>query len=499
MRGRLSLVARRRWPPRKVKPLVSDPAAPTLRTIPALTCLACGCLCDDITVSVQGNRVVGAERACPVGLGWFQEEDPNAGHPTATIEGAEVSLDEALDRAAVILREARSPLIWGLTHSSVEAVGDALRLADHLGATVDLGGSELRAARRAAFVRGGAVSATLGEVKDRAEVVLFWGGHPDATHPRHGERYSIHPRGRFLTGPRTVIVVGAGAGEPVGRADVRVAVPIDRQGEALGILLARARGVALDPARVEQATGHPLAVWDDILARFAAARYSAICFGPAASWLDATGWDSALALVRAGNDHGRRCVEVDLGEPGNATGAEAVCTWQAGAPGELDFAAGFPRHLPGEATLAARLARGEVDAVLVVGLNPPADLSLVPTVRIAPGSTSADPPSTVAIATGRLGIETGGTVERVDGVMFPLRPPLAGSRPTDGAILRELVGRLTSNPIWSDCRSTGSTPEKGTGTGSFLPGASSLFLDPDLGGNRSSRSNPATWPERRGG
>ena len=418
------------------------------RIIPHATCLACGCLCDDITVSVEGDRVVGAERACPVGFRWFQADDPNEGHPTATIEGQAVELEEAFDHAAAILRGAWSPLIWGLTNSSVEAVGDALRLADLLGASVDLGGSADRAGHRAAFVRGGEVSATLGEVKDRAEVVLFWGGHPDATHPRHAERYSVQPRGRFLTGRRTVIVVDIGGAEPVGKADLRVALADDRQAEALGVLLARARGVALDSSRVERATGHPLAVWDALLDPIAATRHSAIFLGPAASGLDATGWDSALALVRALNVNGRRCVGLSLGEAGNVAGAEAVCTWQAGAPGALDFAHGFPRHLPGEATLADRLIRGEADVLLAVGLTPPAGLPSVPTILIAPGATAAGagPPPTVAIATGRLGIEAGGAVGRVDGVMLPLRPPLAGSRLIDRAILQRLAGRLSGGP-----------------------------------------------------
>ena len=401
-------------------------------------------MCDDITVSVDGDRVVSAERACPVGLRWWQAANPNEGHPVATIEGKAVGLDEALDRATAILRGARSPLIWGLTQSSVEAVGEALKLADLLGASVDLAGSAARAAHRAAFVRGGEVSSTWGEVKDRAGVVLFWGGHPDRSHPRHTERYSVQPRGRFLKEERSVIVVDVGEDEPVGTADLRVSLVHDRQAEALAVLLARANGVGLDPNRVIRATGQPLAVWDAILGEFAASPYSAILFGPAAAGLDAIGWDSALSLVRALNVKGRRCVGLSLGEPGNITGAEAVFTWQAGAPGSLDFAHGFPRHLPGEATLADRLGRGESDALLAIGLEPPPGLASTPTILIAPGATAVIPPPTVAIATGRLGLETGGTVGRVDGVMLPLRPPLVhGSRLTDRSILQQLADRLT--------------------------------------------------------
>ena len=428
-----------------------DPAATDARAISHATCLACGCLCDDIAATVEGGQVVAAERACTLGLPWFLTPHPGEGHPAARVEGREVALDEALDRAAAILLGARSPVVWGLTHSSVEAVAEAVALADRLGATLDLAGSADRAARRAAFVRHGEVAATLGESKDRAGVVLFWGGHPDATHPRHAERYSIHPRGRFLTGPRTVIVVDVGATPSVGPADLRITLAPDRQAEALAVLRARAAGVALDPARVERATGRPLATWDAVLAALAAVPHAAIFFSPAANSLGPTGWDAALGLVRDLNRDGRRCVGLDLGEPGNVAGAGAVVTWQAGAPGTIDFGTGFPRHLPGEATLADRLARGGVDAVLAVGLDPAADLppgiadrlAAIPRIEVSPGACRAAGP-TVAIATGRLGLEVGGTVGRGDGVMLPLRPPLAGSRPTDRAILAALHDRLRS-------------------------------------------------------
>ena len=427
-------------------------AAPALASlVPHATCLACGCLCDDITVAVAAGRVVEADRACALGLPWWLAPHPGDGRPAATIEGQVVPLDDALDRAATILGQARAPVIWGLRDSAVEGVSAALALADRIRAVVDLAGSADRAGRRAAFVRQGEVAATWGEVKDRAAVVLFWGGHPDATHPRHAERYSVHPSGRFLAGPRTVIVVDIEEGAPAGRADRRIDLAADRQEAALTVLRALARGVTLDPGRVAAATGHPWAVWQDLIGRFEAAPFAAILFGPAAGRLGATGWDAALGLVRDLNRGGRRCVGLSLGEPGNVAAAEAVLCWQGGAPGGLDFAPGFPRHLPLEATLAGRLLSGEADAVLAIGADPTlslpaaavARLGAIPWVEVAPGATrDAGSTSTVAIAVGRLGIETGGTVGRVDGVMLPLRPPLAGSRPTDAEILRAIVDRL---------------------------------------------------------
>ena len=85
---------------------------PPIAIIPHATCLACGCFCDDITVSVAAGRVVGSERACRIGLPWFLASHPGAADPPAQIEGRAVALEEALDRAAALLGPARAPVIW---------------------------------------------------------------------------------------------------------------------------------------------------------------------------------------------------------------------------------------------------------------------------------------------------------------------------------------------------------------------------------------------------
>jgi formylmethanofuran dehydrogenase subunit B len=127
-----------------------------------------------------------------------------------------------------------------------------------------------------------------------------------------------------------------------------------------------------------------------------------------------------------------------------------VLSWQAGAPSAIDFGRGFPRHLPGEATLAARLGAGEVDAVLIVADDPGSELSpelvgllaAVPTIVIAPGATLPGRPSSVAFDVARPGIEAGGTVARVDGVMLPLRASISVGLPSDREVLDELRRNL---------------------------------------------------------
>jgi formylmethanofuran dehydrogenase subunit B len=434
-----------------------DPSirAPAIAIVEAATCLACGCLCDDIRVVVESGRVVEAGNACAIGRPWFRATRPGEGLAASTIDGAPAGFDRAIGRAAEILAEARAPMIWGLSGTTIETVASALAIADAIGAAVDPAGSAGRESGLRAFQRVGQVSSTLGEVKDRADLVVFWGVDPIVTHPRHWERYSVEPRGRFIAegrAGRTVVVVDHGPTATSAASDLFVPVPRDRRGEALWVLRALVQGLRLDPERVGRSTGCAFEVLADLAGRMTRARYGAFFFGSTGSEGPGGPWaaEAALTLVRDLNQ-GRRFVGLSMGTPGNPGGAEAVLTWQAGAPSAVDYGRGFPRHLPGEATLAARLGSGAIDAALIVADDPatelPPDLLArmagVRIIRVSPGATRPGFPSAVAFDVARPGIEAGGTVARVDGVMLPLRPAIPADVPTDREILDELRRRLS--------------------------------------------------------
>ena len=101
-----------------------------------VACTVCGCVCDDLTISVRGDRIVRAERACGLAEPWFLNQHQHH-PPAASIEGQETSFDEAVKRAAEILRNARAPLVYGLSRSSTEGQRASIVLAERLGATID--------------------------------------------------------------------------------------------------------------------------------------------------------------------------------------------------------------------------------------------------------------------------------------------------------------------------------------------------------------------------
>lgn len=428
-----------------------DPAGQddATRVVADATCILCGCLCDDIELVVSGDRIVGARRACIAGEPWLRRDFAFSGEPLIQVEGRPATAEEAVNRACSILRAARCPVVFGLSGLTLEAQAVAVAIAERIGASIDPACSREDAPGLAAFRREGRVGATLGEVRNRADVVVFWGVDPVSSHPRHLERYSVDPPGRFVEGKRTVLVADAAPTATSARADRFLAVPEGRSFEVLRMLRSLARGIEPDPAAIRASCGVALEDLRHWFATMAGARYGAFFYGSSlgSGPAGAAAVGEALALVRDLNAAGR-FVALPLGGPGNSAGAEAVLARHAGSPQAVDFSRGYPRSLPGETDAEARLSRGEADAALVLGsfglgVSREAEqhLQAIPRIVVAPGA-AAQRESAVALTSSRADTESGGTVMRRDGVTWRLRPALPPTRPSELEWLEAILAGL---------------------------------------------------------
>src|SRR5690349_6477034 len=86
-------------------------AVPVIENV---ACTVCGCVCDDLRLTVNDGRVSRAEGACRLAEPWFLGQD-RCQPPVALIECQPASLKAALARSAAILRSSRSPLLYGLS------------------------------------------------------------------------------------------------------------------------------------------------------------------------------------------------------------------------------------------------------------------------------------------------------------------------------------------------------------------------------------------------
>jgi formylmethanofuran dehydrogenase subunit B len=411
----------------------------------AATCAGCGCGCDDIEVAVAAGALERVTHTCAIGDAWFAERAPDMSE-AARVDGREVDFADAVEASATILGEARLPLVCGLGQTDCESQRAAVALAEAIGAVIDPAGPLVDGAVGAASQAIGLSTATLGELRDRAELIVAWRADPVASHPRLLPRLRLDRAGRAAE--RTLVVIDEQRTATAEEADEFIELPRGLDFEALWAMRALVREVLVDPNLAEQL---PLDRLGGLAGRLRACRYGAVLHG---SGLTATsaGYVNALALLALVRDLARvaHVVALPLREDGNARGAEDVLSWQTGYPAGVSFARGHPRARLGEFSAAGLLERGETDAALIVGfdalrhLPQPAagHLRRIPTIVVDPRATETAAAARVAFATAAPGVGREGTVHRMDGVPVRLRAPLASERVGDSEVLAAIAARI---------------------------------------------------------
>jgi formylmethanofuran dehydrogenase subunit B len=341
------------------------------------------------------------------------------------VNGRAASLEQALAEAARLLAGAKRPLVYLAGDVSCETQREAVAIADGLHAAIDSLAATAAAGVLAAQRRGRA-AATLGELRQRADLVVFWGVDPNTRYPRYGSRYVVEARGVATPQGRTSrTVIAVDVGEALGPADAdgRVAIAPGDELDGLGMMRAALQG----RAQGDDARFRPVV---ELARRMTQSRYVAIVVDgePSTPPADPSRAEALVTLAQTLNGP-TRCALSTLRGGGNRSGADAVLTWQTGFPFAVDFARGYPSYRP-HASAAALLGGGEVDAALVIGtpasLPAPLDTALarVRSVALGPRASTATFQPAVAVDTGVAGIHEGGIAFRMDDVPLPLRPSL---------------------------------------------------------------------------
>lgn len=419
-----------------------------------VACTVCGCVCDDLEVTVEQGRIKEAKGACQLAEPWFRDNDGRY-PPVASIMESPVSFAAACDRAADMLRASRSPLIYGLSRSSTEGQRAAAALADHIGATIDTTASRCHAPSVVALQEAGESTCTLGEVRNRADLVIYWGSNPRESHPRHGERYALDPIGEFVPKGRqgrTLVVVDVEPTETSRQADLFVPVTPGQDFEAIWTLRALIRGQDVgEHAR----TGAPRGLLADLAGRMKSCRFGVVFFGVGLSQTG-LGHRSVEALLRLVTDLNAytRFYARRMRVQGDVTGADLVLAWQTGYPFSVNLAHGYPRYNPGEFSANDMLERHEVDACLLLGSEGTANftgaarafLQTIPTIALDYPTVTSDPPPSIRFTTAVYGIHLPGTAYRMDEVPIPLRTVLPARYPSDADVLQAIHHRLNEIP-----------------------------------------------------
>ncbi len=304
------------------------------------------------------------------------------------------------------------------------------------------------------------MTCTLGEVKNRADFILYWGGNPAECHPRHFTKYTLTQKGKFVPQGRkgrTMVLVDIRETPSARAADLFLQIQPGKDFELVTTLIALVKGRPVNRERVLE-TGVTVEQLQDLVDRMKRARFGVLFFGMGLSMTRGKHMNSAsvLTLVTELNAF-TKFVAMPMRGHGNVTGADMVVRWTTGYPFGVNLSRGYPRFNPGEFSTVDLLVRGDNDAALILGADPGATmpqpaiehLARIPTIVLDPKVTHTSRLARVHITTAVTGISAPGTVYRMDEVPLPLRPALRSPYPTDEEVLRRIRQAAAAKPPWT--------------------------------------------------
>lgn len=318
-----------------------------------VVCAGCGCLCDDI--QPDGTNL------CELGRRYWQQL--SAIEIKGFVQEQPVSVDQSIDAAVALLREAKAPGILGLNLISCEACEAAVKLAQQLNAWLSPWPADpLR------FWGHSAPDLALSraEMQSGADLVIYL-GFPDgidAVQPRHRERHLA--RGLGIDRPQLHLPWNGDEG----------------LARTLELRLHLERGEPASPEVMQIAGAIRNAKCIQVYALAQLAQHSPSLI---------THWQ-ALAAKQRGQ---RRMGVALLGSTGKARTVTETMTWLTGYPGPVKFTNGVPEYLPHIGEVEALLKRQACDVVLWVGKHQPEALAreaqaMISVFRV---DSSREPPS----------------------------------------------------------------------------------------------------------
>jgi formylmethanofuran dehydrogenase subunit B len=461
----------------------------------AVTCPVCGCLCDDIELTIEDGKVVRVKNGCSMCeskfLGYRGEHRTFKPLIRKNGELVEVTVEEAVHRAAEILANANYPILYGWSSTSCEAQRVGMELTEEVGGVIDNTSVVCHGPSVLSVQEVGLPSCTLGQIRHRADLVIYWGCDPWSAHPRHLERYTTFTEGKFersdwkgylqkvkasagrkkvqsalrrefvknppqvMLQPETdkppptltkegrkLIIVDVRKTMSAEMADYFIQVEPNKDYEIMQTLRALVRDQDLD---VDTVAGVPVEYLEEVADVMISCEFGIIFFGLGLTM--STGKlrniDVAISLVRDLNMRTKFAIMPMRGHF-NVTGANVVSTWQSGYPYAVDFSMGYPRYNPGETTVMDILLRQESDAALVIASDPAANfpkkavehLVKNPLIVIDPHMNATALMGDVVFPSAFVGIEVEGTAYRMDHVPLPLKKVV---EPPEGILTDEEV------------------------------------------------------------
>jgi len=267
-----------------------------------------------------------------------------------------------------MLVKSRKTLMFGWINTSCQAMSAGHAIAEKVGGIVDNGATVCHGPSLIAIEDVGITTCTLGEVKNRADCIIFWGCNPAHVHPRHMSRYSIFPRGFFTkegAKGRKIFCIDCRYTDTARCSDIFIRIEQGCDYEFLDAIRTVLHGGSLTQKSIAGVPADQIGKLAEDLKR---AKFGVIFLGMGLSQTVGRNHNIDMAInLTYDLNRFTKFVVMPMRVQGNVTGSGEVLGWQYGFPFAVDLSRGDQaRHQTGETTAIDLLLRGEVEASLFV-------------------------------------------------------------------------------------------------------------------------------------
>ena len=415
-----------------------------------VTCPHCGILCDDLTIEVDGSSLKPVNVDHPQCTRGFTDASfDSANPPSAKIEGRDVSLNEAINKAVEILQSSSQPLVSGLI-ADVQACREAVALTEKIGGVIDHANGELIRANIAVLQRMGKVKTTLAEARNRADHIIIFGAEVLDRFPRLFERVLSPEKslGTKNTTNKAITIIDSQAQQDASKSIDQTKINYLRlNAPSLESIIQTLQSIIQSPDQDLEEQSEVHQVLKEVYQKILTSQYTAII------------WNSGLLNTETAEQTVQaitlsiktlmkeiRCVGLPLGGSKGEITASQVVTWQTGVPLPVAFMSGTPVHDPLLYDGSTMLKNNEADSLVWLSTYSADDVppeSDIPTIVLGHPNMQVSQQTSVFIPVGVPGIDNRGLACRTDSVAtLPLQKIRSNDLPVASDVLNKISEML---------------------------------------------------------
>ena len=415
-----------------------------MKTFDHATCPFCALACDDLSIKSNGSQLT-IPKDLPAFCRTSYEKAAQISTTMPRYKGKEITPAEAVAKASTMLKQAKHPLFSGLI-TDIQAMRALLPLARQCNATLDHIDSDKTLRNLRVLQNCGIVGATLSEIQQRADLIIFIGNRLFDDYPRLLQRiYRKEAKTKS-------ILIGPWQSKDIPKILKTNCDIVDTPIEEFPNMIQKL-GMQIDKQfnRNAQAAHHNDTEIKTPYATLAAdierAEYPVFIWS--SKDMDYPHADLGiwmLSRVIKKINLRKRCVCLPLSGNRGAGNMQSVCLWQSGYPGYLSFDSEKTYYNPLHNRTAELLNQGQADLLVwIATIHPEAPpKSDLPTIVFTHPMIAKELTHDLVVPCGIPGVDHAGYSYRTDGVIILPLPKLRDSTlPALHEMLHDIQSQLS--------------------------------------------------------